>query len=135
MILEMTTYFEELVDNIDKYKENSRGAASKHGYESAANIQKRERVNSMMEMMMARMDRTKNENDQLKEAISGTFSNGKSMEEKVDSGKATINNLLEKMNPMERKNEERMTNLMKEHQPELKIVQSINNDGDVYGQN
>ena len=38
-ILEMTTYFEELVDNIDKYKENSRGAASKHGFESAANIQ------------------------------------------------------------------------------------------------
>ena len=65
-VLEMTTYFEELVESIDKFKENSGSAASKHGFESAANIQERERVNSMMEMMMKRMERTKNENDQLK---------------------------------------------------------------------
>ena len=64
-VLKMTTYFEELVENIDKYKENSRGAASKHGFESAANIQERERVNSMMETMMKKMERTENETDQL----------------------------------------------------------------------
>ena len=128
-ILEMTTYFEELVDNIDKYKESSRNAASKHGFESAANIQERERVNSMMEMMMKRMERTENENDQLKEAISGTFSNGERMEEIVDSGKETINNLLDKMNAMERKNEERLTTLMKQHQSDLKRFRNDNNDG------
>ena len=121
-VLEMTTYFEELVENIDKYKENSRRAASKHGFESAANTQERERVNSMLEMMMKRMERTKNENDQLREAISVTFSNSKRMEEKVDNGKETINNLLEKMNNMERRNEETMTTMMKEHRSELKRV-------------
>ena len=81
-----------------------------------------------MEMMMKRMERTENENDQLKEAIRGTFSNGERMEEKVDSEKTTINNLLEKMNTMERKNKERMTTLMKEHQSELKRVRSDNDD-------
>ena len=40
-VLEMTTYFEELVENIDKYKENSRSAASRHGLDSAANIKER----------------------------------------------------------------------------------------------
>jgi hypothetical protein len=129
-INEMTTYFEELVDNIEKYKENSRGAASKHGFESAANIQERERVNSMLETMMKRMERTENENDQLREAISGTFSNGERMEEKVDNGKETINNLLEKMNNMERRNEERMTTLMKEHKSELKRARNNNDGGD-----
>ena len=131
----MTSYFVDLVDNIDKYKENSRGAANKHGFERAANIQERERVNSMMEMMMARMERTEDENDRLKEAISGMFSNGERMEEKVDSEKATINNLLEKMNTMERKNEGKMTTLMKEHQSELKRARSNNEDSDGYERN
>ena len=83
----------------------------------------------MMKMMMARMECTENENDQLKEAFSGTFSNGERTEEKVDNGKETINNLLEKMNTMERRNEERMTKLMKEHRSELKRARNNNNEG------
>ena len=71
---------------------------------------------------MKRMERTENENDQLREAISGTFSNGERMEEKVDNGKETIT--------MERRNEERMTTLMKEHISELKRARSNNNGGD-----
>ena len=50
------------------------------------------------------------------------------MEEKVDNGKEMINNLLEKMNNMERRNEERMTTMMKEHRSELKRARSNNND-------
>ena len=31
-VLETTTYFEEWVESIDKYKENSGSVASKHGF-------------------------------------------------------------------------------------------------------
>ena len=55
------------------------------------------------------------------------------MEEKVDNCKKTINNLLEKMNNMERRNEERMTKLMKEHRLELKRAQSDSSNGSSHG--
>ena len=57
--------------------------------------------------MVGRLERTKEENDHLWEAISGTFNNGKSVESKFSkyaSGKRdTINNLLEKLNNVEGK--------------------------------
>ena len=47
-VLRTTTYLEELVESINKFKENSRSVASKHGFESAANFQKRDRVNNIL---------------------------------------------------------------------------------------
>ena len=108
-VLETTNYFEELVESIDKFKENSRSAASKHGFESAADVQERERVNNMMEMITKSMKRAEDENDILREAVSGTFRNGERVEEKVEPERATINNLFEKMNTMEKRREERLT--------------------------
>ena len=49
LVFEMKTYFEELVGSIDKFKENSGPAASKYGFESAVNIQERERVSNILE--------------------------------------------------------------------------------------
>ena len=41
--------------------------------------------------------------------MNGNFNNSKKVEEKVDAEQVMINNLLEKMNSMEKKNKERMT--------------------------
>ena len=62
-LLETTNYFEELVESIDKFKENSGSFSSKHGLESAANVQERERVSNMVEMITERMERAEDEND------------------------------------------------------------------------
>ena len=43
VVLKTITYFEELVESIGKYKENSGLAAGKHEFESAATVQERER--------------------------------------------------------------------------------------------
>ena len=73
------------------------------------------------------MERAKNENDILREAVSKTFSNVERVEEKVEAERATINNLLEKMNTMEKRSKERLTKLMKDHKAEIKRAKS-NND-------
>ena len=54
-ILETTTYFEELVESINKYKENSGSLASQHGFESAANIQQRKIVDDLLETLTRRV--------------------------------------------------------------------------------
>ena len=79
-----------------------------------------------METITRRIERAKDENDILREAASGTFSNGERVEEKVKAERATINNLLEKMNTMEKRNEKRLTKLTKEHKAELKITKVCN---------
>ena len=55
------------------------------------------------------------------------------MEEKVDKERATINDLLEKMNTMERRNEERMTKMMKKHKLELNRARNNYNNDDGCG--
>ena len=77
---------------------------------------------------MRRMERAEDKNDILQEAVSGTFSNGKRAEEKVKAERATINNLLEKMNTMKKRSKERSTKLMKEHKAELKRARSNNDE-------
>ena len=80
-----------------------------------------------MEMITRRMKRAEDANGILREAVSGTFSDGERVEEKVEAERAMINNLLEKMNTMEKRSKERLTKLMKEHKADLKRVRS-NND-------
>ena len=112
-VLKITTYFEELIETIDGYKENSGSMASQHAFKSAANIQGRKRVDTMLETLTRRVERAEDENDYLREAVNGNFKNGKIVEEKVNTERATINNLLEKMTNMERKSEERIEEMMR----------------------
>ena len=51
------------------------------------------------------------------------------MKEKVEAERATTNNLLEKMNTMEKRSKERSTELTKEHKAELKRARSNNDVG------
>ena len=69
---------------------------------------------------MRKMECAKDENDTLGDAVSGTFSNGERVEEKFEAERATINNLLERTNTMDKRSKERLTKLMKEHKAELK---------------
>ena len=78
---------------------------------------------------MRRVERSEAGNDYLTEAVNGDFSNGKRGKGKVDTECATFNNLLEKMNSMERKTEKRMTSMMKEHKAELKRARAKGNGG------
>ena len=82
----------------------------------------------MLETLMRRVKRAEDENNYLREAVNGNFSNGKRVEEKVDTERAMINNLLEKMNNMGKKNEERMTKLMRDHKAELKRASPNDDD-------
>ena len=83
----------------------------------------------MIETLTRRMECAEGKSDMLREAGSGTFSNGKRVKEKVKAERATIKNLLEKMNNMEKINEERLTKLMKEHTAELKRARSDDGGG------
>ena len=60
----------------------------------------------ILETMARRLERTKQESGHLQEVVSGTFSNIEIVKNKFDkytSGKSkTINNLLEKLNNMEK---------------------------------
>ena len=127
-VLKTTTYFEELVESINKYKENSGSAASQYGLESAANVQERKRVDTMLETLTRRVERAEDENNHLREAVNGNFKNCKRVEEKVNTERATINNLLEKMTNMERKSEERIEEMMRDHKADLKRAR-VNDSG------
>ena len=59
-----------------------------------------------METITRRMERAEDGNDIFREAVSGTFSNGERVEEKVKAERETIDNLLGKMNTMEKRNKE-----------------------------
>ena len=89
-VLKITTCFEELVGSIDRYKENCGASASQYDFESAANIQERKRVDSMLETLTRRVKRAKDENSYLREAVNDNFSNGERVEEKVDTKRVTI---------------------------------------------
>ena len=75
------------------------------------------------------MGRAEDENDILREAVSRTFSNSERVEGKVEAERVTISNLLEKMNTMEKRNEERLIKLMKEHKADLKRARNDDDGG------
>ena len=117
------------MESIDKYKGGIGSAASKHGFESATNFQERKIVDTVLETLIRRVERAEDENDYLSEAVNGNFSNGKRVEEKIDTERVTISNMLEKMTNMEKTNEERMEKLTKEHKAELTRGRSYGNSG------
>ena len=65
--------------------------------------------------------------------MDGNFSNGKRVEEKVNTEQATINNLLEKMINMEKKSKKRIEKLMRDHKAELKRARVDNSGGSSSG--
>ena len=54
---------------MDKYKENSGSMASKHRFESAANIQERKRKDTALETLTERIERAEDKHDDLREVV------------------------------------------------------------------
>ena len=87
----------------------------------------------MLETLTRRVERAKDGNDYLREAVNDNSGNGKRVGENINTKQATINNLFEKMINMEKKNEERMTKLMRDHKAELKRARTNNGGGSSSG--
>ena len=79
----------------------------------------------MLETLTRRVERAKDGNDYLREAVNDNSGNGKRVGENINTKQATINNLLEKMNSVEKKNEERMEKVVVEVTKAVKASEDI----------